>query len=144
MPSPQQSSARDVLIESLGRLSEEEREKLHGPGWATFAARKVRSLREARKWVIALGTTMGLFAIALPTTAFYHYYDATESFSILGFLGAIAAACLFAAAQMGWAVYIYMNWRHQLRTYEGLRALGRDPSPDAGDDPRVAASEESA
>jgi len=124
-------SAREVLIDSLGGLSDEEEETLHGPGWATFAARKVRSLREARKWVYALGVTMGLLALALPTTAFYHYYEAAESFSILGFLGIVAAACLFAAAQMGWAVYLYMNWRHQLQCYRALRALDReeDPSP---------------
>lgn len=117
-------------MESLGELSEDEKQELHGPNWAMFAERKVRSLREARKWVWALGVTMGLLALALPTTAFYHYYDATESFTILGFLGAVAAACLFAAAQMGWAVYMYMNWRHQLQCYKGLRALGRHTDPD--------------
>ncbi len=126
-PSP---SAREVLIDSLGGLSEEEKETLRGPNWATFSSRKVRSLREARKWVWALAVTMGLLAVALPTTAFYHYYEATEAFSTLGFLGIVAAACLFSAAQMGWAVYLYMNWRHQLRCYEGLRALGREASPD--------------
>ena len=126
MSSPQQPSAREVLIDSLGGLSDDEKQKLHGPDWATFAARKVRSLREARKWVYALGVTMGLLAVVLPTTAFYHYYDATESFSILGFLGLVGGACTFAAGQMGWAVYVYMNWRHQLQCYEGLRALGRD------------------
>jgi len=126
MPSPETKSARTTLIESLGGLSEDEKEQLHGPNWAMFATRKVRSLREARKWVWALGITMGLLAVALPTTAFYHYYDATESFTIAGFMGAVAAACLFAAAQMGWAVYLYMNWRHQLQCYEGLRALGRE------------------
>jgi antibiotic biosynthesis monooxygenase (ABM) superfamily enzyme len=134
MPSPQQPSAREVLIESLGSLSEEEERKLHGPGWNRFAGRKVRSLREARKWVYALATTMGLLAVALPTTAFYHYYEATETFSILGFLGLIAAACTFAAVQMGWAVYVYMNWRRQLRCYEGLRALGREEATDAGEE----------
>jgi cell division protein FtsX len=136
MPSPEPPSARATLIDGLGRLSEDEKEQLHGPDWATFAARKVRSLRTARKWVWALSVTMGLFAVALPTTAFYHYYDATESFTILGFMGAVAAACLFAAAQMGWAVYLYMNWRHQLRCYEGLRALGR--AADAEEDPTPA------
>ena len=132
MPSPQQPSTREVLIESLGGLSEDEEEALHGPNWATFATRKVHSLRAARKWVWALSITMGLLALALPTTAFYHYYDATESFTIAGFMGAVAAACLFAAAQMGWAVYLYMNWRHQLQCYEGLRALGREA--DASDE----------
>jgi hypothetical protein len=126
MPSPEPPSARQVLIDSLGGLSEEEKGKLHGPNWSTFATRKVRSLREARKWVLALGATMGLLAVALPTTAFYHYYEATESFSILGFLGIVGAACLFAAAQMGWAVYLYMNWSHQLQCYRALRALGRE------------------
>ncbi|MFB6249152.1 MAG: hypothetical protein ABEL97_11340 [Salinibacter sp.] len=125
MPSPETKSARTALIEGLGRLSEDENEQLHGPNWAMFATRKVRSLRAARKWVWALAATMGLLAVALPTTAFYHYYDATESFTILGFMGAVAAACLFAAGQMGWAVYLYLNWRHQLRCYESLRALGR-------------------
>jgi hypothetical protein len=131
MPASKIPSAREVLIDSLGGLSQEEEEKLHGPNWTTFASRKVRSLREARKWVLALGVTMGLLAVALPTTAFYHYYEATESFSILGFLGIVAAACLFAAAQMGWAVYLYMNWRRQLQHYRALRALGHeaDPSP---------------
>ena len=126
MSSPQSPSARDILIESLGTLSEEEERQLHGSGWATFATQKVRALREARKWVYALGVTMGLFAVAVPTTAFYHYYQTVESFSILGFLGLIAGACAFAAAQMGWAVYTYMNWRHQLQCYKGLRALGRE------------------
>lgn len=130
MASPQSQSARTVLIESLGGLSEDEKEKLHGPNWGTFATRKVHSLTEARKWVWALGITMGLLALALPTTAFYHYYDAAESFTILEFLGAVAAACLFAAAQMGWAVYLYMNWRNQLLCYKGLRALARDPDGD--------------
>ena len=125
MPSSELPSARDVLTESLGRLSEDEEKQLHGPGWAAFATRKVRSLREARKWVYALSATMGLLAVVLPTTAFYHYYEATESFSIPGFLGVIAAACTFAAVQMGGAVYTYMNWRRQLRCYKGLRALGR-------------------
>jgi cytochrome bd-type quinol oxidase subunit 2 len=131
MPSPQQPSTREVLIESLGGLSEAEKEQLHGSNWAMFATRKVRSLRAARKWVWALSITMGLLALALPTTAFYHYYDATESFTILGFMGAVAAACLFAAAQMGWAVYVYMNWHHQLRCYESLRALGHEPDAEA-------------
>jgi hypothetical protein len=76
---------------------------------------------------------MGLLALALPTTAFYHYYDATESFTILGFMGAVAAACLFAAAQMGWAVYVYTNWHHQLRCYESLRALGHEPDAEAAE-----------
>lgn len=125
MSSSRTKSVREVLIESLGRLSDDEKRKLHGPGWATFASHKVRSLREARKWVYTLGVTMGLFSVVVPTTAFYHYYDATESFSLFGFLGAVAAACLFAGIQMGWAVYIYANWRHQLQCYEGLRALGR-------------------
>lgn len=128
MPSPRSQSPREVLIDSLGGLSKSEKKKLHGSEWALFAMQKVRSLRDAKKWVWALTVTMGLLAVALPTTTFYHYYDATESFSILGFLGAVAAACLFAAVQMGWAVYIYMNWRHQLQCYKGLRALGREPS----------------
>lgn len=127
MPPSSPPSARTALIESIGPLSEDEEEELHGPDWAMFATRKVRSLRAARKWVWALSITMGLLALALPTTAFYHYYDATESFTILGFMGAVAAACLFAAAQMGWAVYVYMNWHHQLRCYESLRALGHGP-----------------
>lgn len=129
MSSPRAPSARDVLIESLGGLSDEEKRKLHGPRWALFATRKVRSLREAKKWVWALAVTMSLLALALPTTAFYHYYDATESFSILGFMGTIAAACLFAAAQAGWAVFVYMNWRHQLQCYKALRALGQENEP---------------
>jgi hypothetical protein len=130
---PSSPSARTVLIESLGPLSEDEEEELHGPNWTTFATRKVRSLRAARKWVWALSITMGLLALALPTTAFYHYYDATESFTILGFMGAVAAACLFAAAQMGWAVYVYTNWHHQLRCYESLRALGHEPDAEAAE-----------
>ena len=126
MSPPQQPSARQVLLESLGGLSQDEKAQLHGPDWATFADRKVRSLREARKWVWALGITMGLLSVALPTTAFYHYYQTAESFSKLGFLGLVAAACLFAAAQMGWAVHMYLRWRHQLRHYKALRALGRE------------------
>jgi len=133
MSSPPAESVRAVLIESLGGLSEEEKSKLHGPSWALFAHRKVQSLKEARKWVLALGTTMALFAVALPTTAFYHYYEATESFSVLGFLAVIAAACAFAAAQMGWAVYMYMSWRRQLQCYKGLRALGRESAPEGND-----------
>ena len=140
MPLPQSPSAREVLIESLGGLSENEQEQLHGPDWATFATRKVRSLRKARKWVYALGVTMGLFAVAVPTTAFYHYYQTVESFSILGFLGLIAGACTFAAAQMGWAVYTYLNWRHQLQCYEGLRALGRETDPETAEAPAASAS----
>jgi hypothetical protein len=135
MPSPPDPpSAREVLIESLGSLSEEEERQLHGSEWNQFAVRKVRSLQEARKWVYALSTTMALLAVALPTSAFYHYYEATEAFSIFGFLGLIAAACIFAAAQMGWAVHVYMNWRHQLRCYEGLRALGRAGEADANEE----------
>jgi hypothetical protein len=130
MSSPDVPSARDVLIESLGRLSADEKEQLYGPNWTTFATEKLRSLRKARKWVYALSVTMGLFAIAVPTTAFYHYYQTVESFSILGFLGLVAGACTFAAAQMGWAVHVYMNWRHQLQCYKGLRALGRDQDPE--------------
>jgi len=126
MPSPQTPSAREVLIDSLGGLSEDEKAQLHGPDWATFATRKVRSLREARKWVWALGITMGLLSVALPTTAFYHYYQATERFTVLEFLSPVALACLFAAAQMGWAVHMYLRWHHQLQTYEALRALGRE------------------
>lgn len=126
MSSPQPTSAREVLIESLGRLSDEEQKKLHRPGWATFATQKLRSLRREKKWVYALSVTMALFAIAVPTTAFFHYYQSVESFSILGFLGLVAGACAFAGAQMGGAVYTYMDWRHQLRCYKGLRALGRE------------------
>ncbi len=126
MPSPQQSSVREVLIERLGGLSQDEKAQLHGPEGASFADRKVHSLHEAKKWVWALGITMGLLSVALPTTAFYHYYQATESFSKLGFLGLVAAACLFAATQMGWAVHMYLRWRHQLQTYEALRTLGRE------------------
>ena len=125
MPAPEQQTARQVLIESLGGLSEEETKQLHGPDWAGFANKKVRSLREAKKWVWALAITMGLLSIALPTTAFYHFYQATESFTILEFLAPIALACLFAAAQMGWAVHMYLRWRHQLQTYKALRALGQ-------------------
>jgi hypothetical protein len=123
MSPPQQPSAREVLIESLGGLSQDEKAQLHGPEWATFA---VKSLREARKWVWALGITMALLSVALPTTAFYHYYQATESFTILAFLGLVALACLFAAAQMGWAVHMYLRWRHQLQAFKALRALGRE------------------
>jgi hypothetical protein len=140
MPSPKQPSPRKVLVESLGRLSEEERRRLHGPNWGRYASQKVRSLQEARKWVYALVTTMGLFALALPTTAFYHYYRTVESFSVLGFLGLVAAACTFAAAQMGWAVYTYMNWRHQLQCYKGLRALGQETAPEAAEAPPASAS----
>jgi len=131
MPSPHPPSAREALIESLGRLSEEEQEQLHGPSWGVYATRKVQSLQNARKWVYALGVTMGLFAVAVPTTAFYHYYQAVESFSILGFLGLVAGACTFAAIQMGGAVYMYLNWRHELQCYKVLRALDRerDPTP---------------
>lgn len=132
MSSPSPPPAREVLIENLGGLSADEKRELHGPNWATFAGKKVQSLREARKWMWGLVITMGLLSISLPTSAFYHYYDATESFTVLGFLGAIAAACLFAAAQMGWAVYTYMNWRHQLQCYKGLRALGQQ---DASEEP---------
>jgi hypothetical protein len=128
MPSPQQPSAREIIIENLGGLSEEQ-EQLRGPNWGAYAARKVRSLQEARKWVYALGVTMGLFAVAVPTTAFYHYYEATESFSILGFLGLVGGACAFAAIQMGGAVYMYLNWRHELQCYRALRALDREPAP---------------
>jgi hypothetical protein len=140
MPSPQQPSAREVLIESLGSLSKNEQEQLHGPEWTTFATRKVRSLRKARKWVYALGVTMGLFAIAVPTTAFYHYYQTVESFSILGFLGLVAGACTFAAAQMGWAVYTYLNWRHQLQCYRGLQALGQASTPETAEPSAASAS----
>lgn len=125
MSSSRPQPPRDVLIQSLGGLSDEEKRKLHGPNWALFATQKVRSLREAKKWVWALTITMSLLALALPTTAFYHYYDATESFSILGFMTTIAAACLFAAVQAGWAVFVYMNWRHQLQCYRALQALGQ-------------------
>lgn len=140
MSSPQSPSAREVLIESLGGLSKDEREQLYGPNWTTFATRKVQSLRKARKWVYALGVTMGLFAIAVPTTAFYHYYRTVESFSILGFLGLVAGACTFAAVQMGWAVYTYMNWHHQLRCYEGLRALGEASDPETATTSAASAS----
>jgi len=140
MPSPAPPSAREVLIESLGRLSAEEKERLHGPNWATFATQKLRSLRKARKWVYALSATMGLFAVAVPTTAFYHYYQTVESFSILGFLGLVAAACTFAAAQMGWAVHVYMNWSRKLQCYEGLRALGRDMESEKTDEPAATAT----
>lgn len=126
MSSSSKQTSREVLIEALGSLSEEEKQKLRGPSWALFANRKVTSLEEARKWVLALGATMGLFAIVVPTSAFYHFYEATESFSILGFLGTVAGACVFAAAQMGWAVYMYMDWRHQLRCFRALQALGRE------------------
>lgn len=119
-------SAREVLIESLSGLSADEKERLYGPNGTTFATQKLRALRKARKWVYALSVTMGLFAIAVPTTAFYHYYQTVESFSIFGFLGLIAGACTFAAAQMGWAVHVYMNWRHKCQCYKGLRALGRE------------------
>lgn len=141
MPAPDPPSAREVLIESLGSLSEEEERQLHGPNWAGFATRKVQSLREARKWVYGLVATMGLLAVALPTSAFYHYYEATETFSILGFLGLIAAACTFAAAQMGWAVYTYVNWRHQLQCYNGLRALGRTEESADTDEETTTASQ---
>lgn len=140
MPSPDVPSPREVLIESLGRLSEEEERRLRGPGWASFATQKVRSLREARKWVYALGVTMALLAVVLPTSAFYHYYEATEAFSISGFLGLIAAACTFAAAQMAGAVYMYMSWHHQLRCYQGLRALGRAEPADEGEEASTPAS----
>lgn len=122
-------SSRQALIEALGSLSEDERQKLYGPNWAAFADRKVTSLEEARKWVFSLGGTMALFAIVVPTSAFYHFYEATESFSILGFLGSVAGACIFAAVQMGWAVYLYMSWRHQLQCYRALRALGHETEP---------------
>jgi len=125
MPASPDGSPREILIDSLARLPETERKKLRGPNWAAFAEQKVRSLREARKWVLALGATMGLFAIAVPTTAFYHLNATVEAFSFLGFLGAVAGTCLFAGAQAGWAVYMYMNWRRQLRCYQGLRALAR-------------------
>lgn len=129
MSSSSTESAREVLIEGLGRLSAEEERQLHGPDWARFADRKVQSLQSSRAWVVALGITMVLFAVAAPTTGFYHYYDAADSFSVLGFLGLIAGACSFSAAQMAAAVYVYMNWRHQLHVYEGLRALGEDAEP---------------
>jgi hypothetical protein len=130
MSSPQPPSAREVLIESLGGLSAQEKEELFGPNWASFAGRKVEALRDSRKWVIALGITMGLLSVALPTTAFYHYYQATESFTILEFLAPIAGACLFAAVQAGWAVRMYLRWRHQLQCYRGLQALGRQEEAD--------------
>jgi len=138
MPSPQPPSAREVLIESLGGLSADEREQLYGPNWSSFATQKVRALRESRKWVYALGVTMGLLAVALPTTAFYHYYQTVESFSLLSFLGPVAAACLFAAAQMGWAVHMYLRWRHQLQGYRALRALGRERKSDTETAPEPA------
>ncbi|PSQ96018.1 MAG: hypothetical protein BRD55_08200 [Bacteroidetes bacterium SW_9_63_38] len=134
-------SARDILIESLGGLSEHEMEQLYGPNWVSFATRKVRALRESRKWVYALGVTMGLLAVALPTTAFYHYYQSVESFSLLSFLGPVAAACCFAAVQMGWAAHMYLRWRHQLQGYRALRALGREQGEET---PEAAASQEPA
>ena len=145
MPSPDPPSAREVLIESLGGLSADEREQLYGPDWAAFAARKVRALRESRKWVYALGVTMALLAVALPTTAFYHYYQTMERFTILEFLGPVAGACLFAALQMGWAVRMYLRWRHQLRCYRALRALGREvPGSEATDAEAPAAAADAA
>ena len=130
MSAPNPLSARDILVESLGGLSAQEKEELFGPNWASFAGRKVEALRDSKKWVIALGITMILLALALPTTAFYHYYQATESFTILEFLGLVAAACLFAAVQAGWAVRMYLRWRHQLQCYRGLQALGRRENAD--------------
>lgn len=126
MSTPNPPSAREVIIESLGGLSAQEKEELFGPNWASFAGRKVEALRVSKKWVIALGVTMILLALALPTTAFYHYYEATESFTILEFLGMVGAACLFAAVQTGWAVRMYLRWRHQLQGYRTLRALGHE------------------
>lgn len=131
MSSPQPPSAREVLIDNLGGLSAEDKEQLYGPNWVSFATQKVRALRESRKWVYALGVTMGLLAVALPTTAFYHYYETVESFTLLSFLGPVAAACLFAAVQMGWAVHMYLGWRHQLQGYRALRALGREQDAEA-------------
>lgn len=136
MSSPQPPSVREVLIDSLGGLSAEEKEQLYGPNWRQFATQKVRALRESRKWVLALSVTMGLLAVVLPTTAFYHYHDAAESFALLEFLGAVGGACLFAALQMGWAVYTYMNWRHQLQIYRSLRALEGETADE--DEPDVA------
>lgn len=131
MSSSSNPSSREALIHALGSLSEDEKRKLYGPRWAVFADQKVSSLEDAQKWVLGLTGTMGVISIVVPTSAFYHYYQATESFSILGFLGTVAAACLFAALQMGWAVYVYMNWQHQLQCYRALRALGRTSSPEA-------------
>lgn len=141
MSSPESPSVREILIDSLGRLSETEKEKLYGPNWAHFAGRKVKALRQSRKWVLALAVTMGLLAIVLPTSAFYHYHDAAESFSLLEFLGAVGGACLFAGLQMAWAVHMYMNWQHQLQCYRGLRALGRTTAPDNDDEDATPASQ---
>ncbi len=138
MSSSSRPSSREVLINALGSLSEDEKQKLYGPRWAVFADRKVSSLEEARKWMLGLTGTMGGIAIVVPTSAFYHYYQATESFSIFGFLGTVVAACLFAAVQMGWAVYIYMNWRHQLWCYRALRNLGREDEVEATETPASA------
>lgn len=125
MSTPSNPSCREVLVEGLGRLSEDEKQKLCGPRGAVLAERRGAALEEDRRWVLALVLTMALFAIVVPTSAFYHIYEATESFSILGFLGTVAGACTFAAAQMGWAVALYMKWRHRLRCFRALQALGR-------------------
>lgn len=126
MPMPTSADApREILIESLGSLSEEEADRLRGPGGAGYAERKLEALRENRKWVWALVGVMVLAAIVVPTAAFYNVYKATDSFSLLTFFGTVTGLCAFAGGQTGWAVYLYMDWRHRLRCYRSLRALGR-------------------
>lgn len=117
------SRPRDVIVDSLGSLDDQQAERLRS-GDPSLARAHLEALDENRTWVHMLGVAMAVMAIVLPTAGLYQFFRAVDNLEAIELVGVIAAACLVAAVQMGVAAYVYTDWKHRRFCYRMLDALG--------------------
>jgi len=135
------AQARNALVDELG-LDGDDEERLRR-GDAPYAKRLLTSLNENKTYVHVLGIIMTVMSVILPTAGLYEFFRRVNNLEPIELIGIIAAACAIAAAHMGIAAYVYVDWRKKRLCYRSLAALP-DPHTDTSPDSAPLANESSA
>jgi hypothetical protein len=138
-PEDPHADARATLVDALGADDDTARRLRNGD--AAYARKLLRSLDDSRTYVYALGVTMTVMSVVLPTAALYEFFRRVDNLEPIELIGVIAAACAVAAVHMTIAGYVYVDWRKKRLCYRALADLpppsrrpARRTPPEAADD----------
>ena len=114
---------RAILIDGIGRHSDEEANRLSGHSDPSFVKEKLESLRGARTWVWSVVISMTLLALILPTAVIFQIFVRMGSLTKPVMFLVLVGGSTFSAVQMGIALHVYRNWKQRLLCYRALHAL---------------------